>query len=164
MDLSKLTSLASDLGSLLVSKKFFFTSAESCTGGWLGQSVTSVQGSSFWFSYGFITYSNTSKINLLKVSKNTLEKFGAVSEEVVKEMVVGALKKSGADIGVAISGIAGPNGGSKDKPVGTVCLAWALKDDFIVSSTQLFDGNREQVRYHSVEKALLGAIDLLMKL
>ena len=159
-----LSNEAQVLSELLVANGFTISVAESCTGGWLGQSVTSVQGSSSWFSYGFITYSNTSKINLLKVSKNTLEKFGAVSEEVVEEMVVGALKKSGADIGVAISGIAGPDGGSKDKPVGTVCLAWALKDDFIVSSTQLFDGNREQVRYHSVEKALLGAIDLLMKL
>ena len=112
----------------MVSKKFFFTSAESCTGGWLGQSVTSVQGSSFWFSYGFITYSNTSKINLLKVSKNTLEKFGAVSEEVVEEMVVGALKKSGADIGVAISGIAGPDGGTKEKPIGTVWIGYSDKD------------------------------------
>ena len=164
MDLSKLTSLASDLGSLLVSKKFFFTSAESCTGGWLGQSVTSVQGSSFWFSYGFITYSNTSKINLLKVSKNTLEKFGAVSEEVVEEMVVGALKKSGADIGVAISGIAGPGGGSRERPVGTVCFAWMMKGGEPESTTEFFYGDRNQVRKSSVERALLGTINIIEKI
>ena len=161
MDLTKLHTLSSKLGDILVSKKLYFTCAESCTGGWVGKTVTSVRGSSRWFGCGFITYSNSSKQEILDVSDNTLKNFGAVSEQAVKEMVLGALNKSAADIGVAISGIAGPDGGTKDRPVGTVCLAWAFQDSLITSSVEKFRGNREEVRYYSVEKALLGSIDLL---
>ena len=150
--------------SFIVSKKLYFTSAESCTGGWVGKTVTSVRGSSRWFGCGFITYSNSSKQAILNVSDDTLKNFGAVSEEVVREMVSGALDKSAADLGVAISGIAGPDGGTKDRPVGTVCFAWALKDNLITTSVEKFNGNREEVRYYSVEKALLGSINLLKKI
>ena len=164
MDLTKLQILSSKLGDILVSKKLYFTSAESCTGGWVGKTVTSVRGSSRWFGCGFITYSNSSKQAILNVSDDTLKNFGAVSEEVVREMVSGALDKSAADLGVAISGIAGPDGGTKDRPVGTVCFAWALKDNLITTSVEKFNGNREEVRYYSVEKALLGTIDFIKDL
>lgn len=139
----------------------FFTSAESCTGGLLSQSIVSVPGSSGWFSCSFVTYSNISKHKILGVSKDSLKRFGAVSEEVVTEMVDGAVAESRADLGVAISGIAGPGGGSPDRPVGTVCIAWKLKDKQAIRSTFLFEGNRNEVRYATVVKSLEEAIELI---
>ena len=123
MELNNLENLSTELGALLQKKNMFFTSAESCTGGLLSQSIVSVPGSSGWFSCSFVTYSNISKHKILGVSKDSLKRFGAVSEEVVTEMVDGAVAESRADLGVAISGIAGPGGGSPDRPVGTVCIA-----------------------------------------
>lgn len=139
----------------------FFTSAESCTGGLLSQSIVSVPGSSGWFGCSFVTYSNISKHKILGVSKDSLKRFGAVSEEVVTEMVDGAVAESRADLGVAISGIAGPSGGSPDRPVGTVCIAWKLKDKQAIRSTFLFEGNRNEVRYKTVVKSLEEAIELI---
>ena len=139
----------------------FFTSAESCTGGLLSQSIVSVPGSSGWFGCSFVTYSNISKHKILGVSKDSLKRFGAVSEEVVTEMVDGAVAESRADLGVAISGIAGPGGGSPDRPVGTVCIAWKLKDKQAVRSTFLFEGNRNEVRYATVVKSLEESIELI---
>ena len=139
----------------------FFTSAESCTGGLLSQSIVSVPGSSGWFGCSFVTYSNISKHKILGVSKDSLKRFGAVSEEVVTEMVDGAIAESRADLGVAISGIAGPGGGSPDRPVGTVCIAWKLKDKQAIRSTFLFEGNRNEVRYKTVVKSLEEAIELI---
>ena len=127
MNLNNLEILSADLGALLQKNKMFFTSAESCTGGLLSQSIVSVPGSSAWFGCSFITYSNISKHKILGVSKDSLKAFGAVSEEVVEEMVTGALDESHADLGIAISGIAGPGGGTDKRPVGTVCVAWKLK-------------------------------------
>ncbi len=161
LNLDKLELLSAELGQLLIERKLFFTSAESCTGGWVGQSVTGVPGSSMWYGAGFITYSNIAKINILGVQKETLNNFGAVSEEVVKEMVKGALNKSGAQIGVAISGIAGPSGGSEERPVGTVCIAWLLEGKEIVSSTEHFSGNRNEVRCATVDCALYNSIRLI---
>ena len=161
MDLKELESLSSELGVLLKEKNYFFTTAESCTGGWVGQSLTSVPGSSSWYGCGFIAYSNIAKHKVLDVSKETLNRYGAVSEEVVEEMVKGALIKSKANLGVAISGIAGPGGGTSERPVGTVCLAWKLNDLPALSVTEVFDGSREEVRYKSVSKALEEAINLL---
>lgn len=161
MDLKDLESLSSELGTLLNKKNYFFTTAESCTGGWVGQSLTSVPGSSSWYGCGFITYSNIAKHKILEVSKDTLNNHGAVSQEVVEEMVIGALKKSRANLGVAISGIAGPGGGTPERPVGTVCLAWKLNDLPPLSITEVFDGSREEVRFKSVSKALEEAISLL---
>ena len=135
--------------------------AESCTGGLLSQSIVSVPGSSGWFGCSFVTYSNISKHKILGVSKDSLKRFGAVSEEVVTEMVDGAVAESRADLGVAISGIAGPGGGSPDRPVGTVCIAWKLKDKQAVRSTFLFEGNRNEVRYATVVKSLEEAIELI---
>ena len=163
MDLKELESLSAELGTLLNRKNYFFTTAESCTGGWVGQSLTSVPGSSSWYGCGFITYSNIAKHKILDVSKHTLNSHGAVSQEVVEEMVNGALKKSKANLGVAISGIAGPGGGTKERPVGTVCLAWKLNDLPTLSVTEFFEGSREVVRFKSVSKALKEAINLLKK-
>ena len=161
MNLKELESLSSELGSLLNKKNYFFTTAESCTGGWVGQSLTSVPGSSSWYGCGFITYSNIAKYKILDVSKETLDNHGAVSQEVVEAMVKGALLKSRANLGVAISGIAGPGGGTLERPVGTVCLAWKLNDLPTLSVTEVFEGSREEVRFKSVSKALEGAISLL---
>ena len=161
MDLKELESLSSELGVLLKEKNYFFTTAESCTGGWVGQSLTSVPGSSSWYGCGFITYSNIAKHKVLDVSKETLKSFGAVSEEVVREMVIGAINESKANLGIAISGIAGPGGGSAERPVGTVCLAWKLNKDLEKQETFLFEGNRNEVRYQTVVKALEEAIVLM---
>ena len=161
MELNNLENLSTELGALLQKKNMFFTSAESCTGGLLSQSIVSVPGSSGWFGCSFVTYSNISKHKILGVSKDSLKKFGAVSEEVVTEMVDGAVAESRADLGVAISGIAGPGGGSPDRPVGTVCIAWKLKDKQAVRSTFLFEGNRNEVRYATVVKSLEEAIELI---
>ena len=139
----------------------YFTCAESCTGGLLSQSIVSVAGSSAWFGCSFITYSNYSKHKMLGVSKDSLKSYGAVSEEVVGEMVNGALSESRANLGIAISGIAGPGGGSPERPVGTVCIAWKLNEGAEIKKTFLFDGNRNEVRHRTVLKALEGAIDLL---
>ena len=161
MNLEKLESLSTELGALLTERKLLFTSAESCTGGWVGQSVTGVPGSSKWYGTGFITYSNTAKIKVLGVKKETLKIFGAVSEEVVSEMVEGALSLSNSQLGVAISGIAGPGGGTKERPVGTVCIAWLIEGKEVNSTTKLFSGNRNEVRYATVECALINAIRLI---
>ena len=161
MELNNLENLSTELGALLQKKNMFFTSAESCTGGLLSQSIVSVPGSSGWFSCSFVTYSNISKHKILGVSKDSLKRFGAVSEEVVTEMVDGAVAESRADLGVAISGIAGPGGGSSDRPVGTVCIAWKLKDKQAIRSTFLFEGNRNEVRYKTVVKSLEEAIELI---
>lgn len=161
MELNNLENLSAKLGALLQKKNMFFTSAESCTGGLLSQSIVSVPGSSGWFGCSFVTYSNISKHKILGVSKDSLKRFGAVSEEVVTEMVDGAVAESRADLGVAISGIAGPGGGSPDRPVGTVCIAWKLKDKQAVRSTFLFEGNRNEVRYATVVKSLEEAIELI---
>lgn len=161
MELNNLENLSTELGALLQKKNMFFTSAESCTGGLLSQSIVSVPGSSGWFGCSFVTYSNISKHKILGVSKDSLKRFGAVSEEVVTEMVDGAVAESRADLGVAISGIAGPGGGSPDRPVGTVCIAWKLKDKQAVRSTFLFEGNRNEVRYKTVVKSLEEAIELI---
>lgn len=161
MELNNLENLSTELGALLQKKNMFFTSAESCTGGLLSQSIVSVPGSSGWFGCSFVTYSNISKHKILGVSKDSLKRFGAVSEEVVTEMVDGAVAESRADLGVAISGIAGPGGGSSDRPVGTVCIAWKLKDKQAVRSTFLFEGNRNEVRYATVVKSLEEAIELI---
>ena len=161
MELTDLEKLSSQLGVLLLKNKMYFTCAESCTGGLLSQSIVSIAGSSAWFGCSFITYSNSSKHKILGVTKDSLKSFGAVSEEVVGEMVTGALSESRANLGVAISGIAGPGGGSPERPVGTVCIAWKLNEDAEIKETFLFEGNRNEVRHRTVLKALEGAINLL---
>jgi len=150
----ELTDLSEQLAKLLLLKKKQLAVAESCTGGWLAKCLTDLAGSSLWFERGFITYSNLAKQEMLGVLPETLEREGAVSEAVVREMAAGALHHSTADIAIAISGIAGPGGGVPGKPVGTVCFGLADKDNKLQSDTQHFEGGREAVRRQSVAYAL----------
>ncbi len=163
MNQKKLERISSELGELLKLKDYTFTCAESCTGGWVGHALTSIPGSSEWFGSSFVTYSYEAKTQILGVSSQDLDSFGAVSEEIVEQMVSGALDKSGADVGVAISGIAGPDGGTDTKPVGTVCFAWKINGQEIITSSEHFSGDRNEVRYSSVERALMGTIELIKK-
>lgn len=157
----RLYQLAQQVGAALKSRALMLATAESCTGGWIGEAVTMVPGSSDWYERGFITYSYVSKREMLGVKTKTLQKFGAVSEQTVTEMVAGALAASHAQIAVAVSGTAGPAGGTPEKPVGTVCLAWALRGGEPVAETRHFAGDREAVRRQAVERALERVLELL---
>ena len=137
------------------------STAESCTGGWIAEVVTATAGSSAWFDRGFVTYSNAAKQEMLGVGSDTLARHGAVSEQTVREMATGALAHSHAQVAVAVSGVAGPAGGSADKPVGMVCLAWAIVDRPPRAATRHFDGDRESVRRQTVEGALEELVALL---
>ena len=156
----KLGKNAEVLGNILIKKQLFISFAESCTGGLLGSSLISIPGSSKWVSQGFITYSNVAKIKFLGVSKKTLEDFGAVDIKVTDEMVRGVLNYDLADLAIAISGIAGPTGGSKSKPVGTVCISIGNQNE-ILSKQHFFEGDRNQVREQSAEMALIDTINFL---
>ena len=123
--------------------------------------MTAVAGSSAWYECGFITYSNASKCEMLGVQQTTLDRYGAVSAQTAQEMVIGALNRSHAQIGVSITGIAGPDGGTALKPVGMVCFAWALKDGVVRQEIQCFQGDRETIRRLSVATALQGILHLL---
>ncbi len=157
----ELKQLATHLNQRLASRGLQMASAESCTGGWIAKAMTDVSGSSCCFERAFVTYSNEAKQEMLGVSAATLESHGAVSEAVVREMVQGALDRSRADLAVAVSGIAGPGGGTEDKPVGTVWLAWAGTDVDTITSLEQFSGNREEVRYSSAMTALQGLLNLI---
>ncbi|MEK7792070.1 MAG: CinA family protein [Pseudomonadota bacterium] len=148
-------------GECLAQRGLMLVTAESCTGGWLGQAVTSVAGSSAWYERGFITYSNLSKCEMLGVQQATLDQFGAVSAQTAQEMVMGALNRSHAQVGVSITGIAGPDGGTAMKPVGMICFAWATRDGMVRQETQFFKGNRDTIRQLSVAAALRGVVHLL---
>ena len=161
--MDKLTELSQQLAKLLLQQQKRLVVAESCTGGWLAKTVTDLAGSSQWFERGFVTYSNAAKQEMLGVRPKTLLRDGAVSEAVVQEMALGALLHSQADISVAISGIAGPDGAVPGKPVGTVCFSWALKDHSHHQHTKHFEGDREAVRLQSVVCALEGLLDVLGK-
>ena len=141
------------LGEKLIAQHCMLVTAESCTGGALSAAITSVPGSSQWFDRGFITYSNEAKIEMLGVNLNTLEAHGAVSEATAREMILGAFQKSPADIAISITGIAGPNGGTKQKPVGTVCFGWGFRNDIQVC-TEYFSGTRTSIREQAVEFAV----------
>lgn len=135
--------------------------AESCTGGWIGQAVTAVAGSSAWYERGFITYSNTAKREMLGVQQTTLDQYGAVSAQTAQEMAIGALSRSHAHISVSITGIAGPDGGTATKPVGMVCFAWTHQNGWVQQETHYFSGNRETIRHQAVITALQGILKLL---
>jgi len=141
-----LSTLAAELGTTLKARGWMLALAESCTGGLVSQSMTSVAGSSAWFDRCFVTYSNDAKVEMLGVTHETLENHGAVSEQTALEMAFGALNNSHAQLAGSITGIAGPDGGTPEKPVGTVCFAWVKKDNGAIASTQHFHGNREQIR------------------
>lgn len=153
--------LASELGQQLLAKKRMLTLAESCTGGLVSGLMTEIAGSSQWFDSGYVVYSNQAKQDMLGVSLGTLKAHGAVSEEVAKEMALGAIKNGRANIAVSVTGIAGPEGGTAQKPVGTVCFAWAGTGLSTQATTMHFVGNRQEVRQQSVLTALQGVAKLL---
>ena len=158
---SELLALADQFGHALKQAGRSVATAESCTGGWLGEVLTSVPGSSLWYERGFITYSNMAKREMLGVRTETLTRFGAVSEQTARAMAEGALGHSHADLAVAITGIAGPAGGSPEKPVGTVCFAWGARRVPVYSTSRRFSGNREAVRREAVKAAIEGLQVLL---
>lgn len=155
-----LLALAARLGHLCQAQGIRVTTAESCTGGGVASAITAVAGSSNWFETGYVTYSNAAKRRLLGVSDALLTAQGAVSREVVEAMVVGACRESGAQLGVAISGVAGPGGGSAEKPVGMVWLAWGSADA-CHAECRHFDGDRLTVREQAVREALIGLVRYL---
>ena len=156
-----LTTLGTLAGARLKAHGLKLAAAESCTGGWIAMAITAVAGSSEWFERGFVTYSNEAKREMLGVAQATLDAQGAVSEASACEMAQGAILYSRAQIAVAVTGIAGPGGGSVTKPVGTVCFAWAGPGSRLRSETRLFQGDREQVRRQTVIAALQGIIEVL---
>jgi len=150
---------AEQLAELFLKSSCKLVTAESCTGGGLAEILTRIPGSSAWFERGFVTYSNDAKMELLNVNQETLALYGAVSEETAKEMAIGAVNNSHAQIGISITGIAGPDGGTKEKPVGTVCLGWYLTENNIKTTRIIFEGNRQSVREQSCLLALQGLLD-----
>lgn len=163
MDVSQeaLELLAADLGRVLLARGWMLACAESCTGGWAAQACTAIAGSSAWFERGFVTYSNAAKTELLGVDEAHLMSHGAVSVETAKAMAEGVLRNSRAQAAFAITGIAGPSGGTPGKPVGTVCFAWAVVGQATVAEQMQFNGDRRAIRARSVHYALSYMRDLL---
>lgn len=159
---SELYQLAARLGEVLRAGGLVMVTAESCTGGWVSEAVTAIAGSSEWFDRGYVTYSNRAKQEMLGVTDAALENHGAVSEPTVIEMAQGALRASGADLAVAVSGIAGPGGATPGKPVGLVCFAWGIKGKPFTAKTFQFPGDRQAVRRQAVVIALTGLLEALL--
>ncbi len=151
---SQLTTLAAKLGERLLQHQCMLVTAESCTGGGLGYFLTEIPGSSNWYERGFITYSNEAKMTMLNVHSETLNQFGAVSEQTAREMAEGALKNSRAQISISITGIAGPDGGTADKPIGTVWWAIARKDQITVAAVDIFKGDRSAIRLAVIQRVM----------
>ncbi len=158
---NNLIALAGRVGAALQRHGRVLATAESCTGGGVAQALTAVAGSSSWFERGFVTYSNEAKQEMLGVHAETLKTFGAVSEATVREMADGALRHSRAQVTLSISGIAGPSGGTADKPVGMVCFGWAMHGRPTRTTTEHFSGDRAQVRDQAIRCALEGLLDVL---
>ena len=156
------TALIQKIGQELIKRNWKIATAESCTGGGLAYAITSLEGSSNWFDRGFVTYSNIAKQEVLGVNPITIETSGAVGEQTAKEMAEGVLKNSAAQISIAITGIAGPGGGSQDKPVGTVWFAWAGSSFKTQTKLKFFSGNRQEIRDQATLFALV-ALDELLK-
>lgn len=150
--------LSQNVGERLLGQQQILTTAESCTGGGIATAITAISGSSAWFDRAFVTYSNEAKLEMLNVQAATLELHGAVSEPVVQEMALGALLHSRATLSVSVSGIAGPTGGSAEKPVGTVCFGWADNQKWLKTETMYFSGSREAIRHQAIEHALQGVL------
>ncbi len=157
-DDTRLGQLAGAVGDALRQRGLRLTAAESCTGGWIAKLVTDVPGSSEWFERSVVTYSNAAKLDLLGVDPAVLERHGAVSDEVVRAMAEGALERSDADVAVAVTGVAGPDGGSERKPVGLVWFGWALRSGFLVSRPERFPGDRDAVRRCAAGVAMEGVL------
>ena len=158
----ELKDLAEQLGGCMTKLGLKLASAESCTGGWLAKVITDIPGSSAWFTGSVVSYSNEAKQSLLGVSENTLKEFGAVSGETVLEMSDGLFAHTEADVAISVSGIAGPDGGSEDKPVGLVWLSWGKRGKSVFANPFNFDGDREEVRKQSIKQALNCLLDLLV--
>ena len=156
-----INNLAVEVGNLLIDNGLKVATVESCTGGWIAQTITNISGSSAWFDRGFVTYSNEAKQELVGVSSDTLKAHGAVSRQVALEMALGGVKNSQAKIAVSVTGIAGPDGGTPDKPVGTVWIGWAKQHKSATAEHFRFEGNRYEVRLASVEQALKGLVTVL---
>jgi nicotinamide-nucleotide amidase len=162
----RIVQLSADLGRALVAQHLTLATAESCTAGGVAYAVTLSPGASLWFDRGFITYANDSKMQVLGVAPAYLRDFGAVSEPVARAMALGALSHSSAQVAVAITGVAGPGGGTDTKPVGTVCFAWAIRRDpsqpaWVRTETRQFEGDRNTVRTQSIVNALESLVGLL---
>ncbi len=157
-----LLQLSACLGAELKRRGRFITCAESCTGGWVAKAITDIAGSSAWFDRGFVTYSNQAKADMLGVKTSTLEQHGAVSDPVVLEMAAGALKAAAADYAVAISGIAGPDGGTVQKPVGTVWFGFVGREHAPFSQLMRFEGGRDDVRRQAAYFALKTLMDTFL--
>ena len=155
--------LAAQVGAALREHGMMLATAESCTGGGVATAVTEIAGSSAWFDRGFVTYADQAKVDMLTVSVGTLSRYGAVSEATVREMVAGALLHSQAHIALAVSGIAGPAGGTPEKPVGTIWFAWGIKGSVCIAKMYLLAGDRGEIRKLAVQVALQGVVDLLGK-
>jgi nicotinamide-nucleotide amidase len=158
---SSLTQAAQSLAEALLERGWSLATAESCTGGWIAKVCTDLAGSSRWFDRGFVSYSYSAKEDQLGVIRADLEVHGAVSEQIAAQMALGARSRSGADLVVAATGIAGPGGGLPGKPVGLVCFSWSVRGGILVSDHQVFAGDREQVRRQTVLYALERALDVL---
>ena len=155
---NELFKLAEGLGQSLKVNGYKITTAESCTGGWIAQAITEIPGSSAWFDRGFVTYSNNAKVQMIGVNPQTLAQYGAVSAEVAQQMAAGALANSESDWAIAVTGIAGPDGGSEEKPVGTVYVAWQSKIGFSKVERLQLSGNRHQIRRQTVILAMEGML------
>ena len=155
-----IASLAQQVGTALTQRQAVLSTAESCTGGGIAYAITEIAGSSAWFDRGFVTYSNQAKHDMLTVPMFTINKHGAVSEEVATAMVEGAVKNSSANVAVSTTGIAGPGGAVPGKPVGTVCFGWKI-DDTVVVERKHFEGDRQAVRLQSIAHSLSRLIQLL---
>ncbi len=156
-----MTDIIEKVSKKLHENRLSVVSAESCTGGWVAKKFTDLAGSSTIFDRGFVTYSNQAKQDMLGVSTEALDSYGAVSEQVVIEMVEGALKNSQADIALSISGIAGPEGGTKEKPVGTVCFGWMKRGNKAHVQTIILEGDRDDIRRQAVDYSLNGVLKII---
>jgi nicotinamide-nucleotide amidase len=158
---AELKALAEQVAEGALQRRLMVVTAESCTGGWIAKTLTDLPGSSAWFDAGVVTYSYGAKEALLGVNAGTLERTGAVSEETALEMVSGALARFGAGVAVAVTGIAGPSGGTVEKPVGTVWISWKRRGGYAYATLFQFEGDREAVRRQTVAAALTGMLRTL---
>lgn len=154
-------SLIEELAKILLKKQWRLSTAESCTGGMVAASMTGLAGSSEWFERGYVTYSNNAKSEDIGVDAHLIQDHGAVSIQVAKAMAVGAKQSSNSNIALSVTGIAGPTGGTQEKPIGTVCFAWILDNDQVISETKLFIGNRSEIRAQASEFAIKNLITFL---
>ena len=158
---SEISAVVAAVAQRLQSRAWTLVTAESCTGGWIAKCCTDLAGSSAWFSGGFVSYSNEAKIEMLGVSVESLESQGAVSERVVAGMAQGARKRSGAEVSLAVTGVAGPGGGSQEKPIGTVWFGWSVAGQDCTTQIVNFAGDRDRVRRQTVFHALKGLLAVL---